>query len=372
MFRIFDRYLFKNFLVPFLYALFGMIAIWLIYDLGENTATFQDAHLRTGTIFLFYLTQLPYVLVTWMPLAVLLGLLYVLTRMSRRNEIVSMLGAGVSVTRVLLPLVLTGLALTGFCTFLNYELAPKGQYAENYMIDEVSKGRSKTTQLDGHLYVNRTEHRAWFIQHLNTKTEEITGVEVTQEDPHGVILFKIYGRRAVHDRFKNVWTFYDGKITHVDNTGDVVDEQFFDKKDITGWSESAWQLGSSALKGKMMTVPQLEHYLRANADFPESNLAEYQTQLWYRFALPWNVLVVILVASPMCIVFSRRGVFGGVAGGLFLFIGLFASTNIFLALGQGSRIIPVVAAWAPAASFLLIGLVFLYLRTTNRPLPILG
>jgi lipopolysaccharide export LptBFGC system permease protein LptF len=122
----------------------------------------------------------------------------------------------------------------------------------------------------------------------------------------------------------------------------------------------------------MMTVPQLEHYLRANADFPESNLAEYQTQLWYRFALPWNVLVVILVASPMCVVFSRRGVFGGVAGGLFLFIGLFASTNIFLALGQGARIIPLVAAWAPAASFLLIGILFLYLRTTNRPLPILG
>ena len=104
MFRIFDRYLLKNFLVPFLYALLGMIAIWLIYDLGENTATFQDAHLRVATIFLFYLTQLPYVLVTWMPLAVLLGLLYVLTRMSRRNEIVSMLGAGVSVTRVLQPL----------------------------------------------------------------------------------------------------------------------------------------------------------------------------------------------------------------------------------------------------------------------------
>src|SRR6516225_8257876 len=106
-----------------------MVAIWLIYDLGENTATFQDAHLRIGTIFLFYLTQLPYVLVTWMPLAVLLGLLYVLTRMSRRNEIVSMLGAGVSVPRVLLPMILLGLLLTGACTLLNYELGPKGQWA---------------------------------------------------------------------------------------------------------------------------------------------------------------------------------------------------------------------------------------------------
>src|SRR5215467_10246967 len=114
-----------------------MVAVWLVYDLGEHANDFQEAHLSFESIARFYLTQIPFVVVTWMPLAVLLGLLYVLTRMSRRNEIVSMLGAGVSVTRVLQPLVLSGLVLTGVCTFLNYELAPKGQYAENYMIDEV-------------------------------------------------------------------------------------------------------------------------------------------------------------------------------------------------------------------------------------------
>ena len=109
-----------------------------------------------------------------------------------------------------------------------------------------------------------------------------------------------------------------------------------------------------------MTVPQLEHYLKENGDFPESNLAEFKTQMWYRFALPWNVLVVVFVASPLCIAFSRRGALGGIAGGLFLFIGLFSSTNVFLALGQGSRISPLVAAWTPAAIFLLLGFVLLY------------
>jgi lipopolysaccharide export system permease protein len=106
--RIFDRYLIKNFLVPFFYSLFGMIAVWLVYDLGEHANDFQEAHLSFESISRFYLTQIPFVVVTWMPLCVLLGLLYVLTRMSRRNEIVSMLGAGVSVVRVLLPLILVG------------------------------------------------------------------------------------------------------------------------------------------------------------------------------------------------------------------------------------------------------------------------
>ena len=94
--------------------------------------------------------------------------------------------------------------------------------------------------------------------------------------------------------------------------------------------------------------------------------------MWYRFALPWNVLVVVFVAGPLCMAFSRRGALGGIAGGLILFIGLFALSNVFLALGQGSRISPLVAAWTPSVLFLLIGFILLYRRATNRPIPFTG
>ena len=93
-----------------------MLAIWLVYDLGEHANDFQEAHLGFQPIAQFYLVQIPFIIVNQLPLSVLLGLLYVLTRMSRRNEIVSMLGAGVSVPRLLLPLILIGLLLTAGCT----------------------------------------------------------------------------------------------------------------------------------------------------------------------------------------------------------------------------------------------------------------
>jgi lipopolysaccharide export system permease protein len=372
VFWIFDRYLIKNFLVPFLYSMFGMVAVWLVYDLGEHANDFQEAHLSFESISRFYLTQIPFVIVTWMPLCVLLGLLYVLTRMSRRNEIVSMLGAGVSVPRLLLPLVLVGLLLTAGCTVLNYELGPKGLWASAYMLDEIVKGKVKNAQLDAHVFPNRSDHRIWFTQLLDAKNEQLRNVQVVQQDAGGAILWKIYGLNATYDGARKLWVFYNGKVANMDPDGNVTGEEFFAQKEIAGWNETPWRLASSSLKGKYMTVPQLEHYLAANRDFPETNLAEFKTQMWYRFALPWNVLVVVLVASPLCIAFSRRGTLGGVAGGLFLFIGLFSSSNVFLALGQGSRISPIVAAWTPAVFFLLLGLFLLYLRATNRPIPFTG
>jgi len=372
VFRIFDRYLIKNFLVPFFYSLFGMVAVWLVYDLGEHANDFQEAHLSFEPIARFYLTQIPFVVVTWMPLCVLLGLLYVLTRMSRRNEIVSMLSAGVSVPRVLLPLIAVGLFLTGACTLLNYELGPKGLWASAYMLDEIAKGKVKNARLDAHVFPNRSDHRIWFIQLLDAKNEQLRNVQVIQQNVGGLIASKLYGRSATYDGARKLWTFYDGKLAHMDPDGNVTGEEFFAKKEIAGWSETPWRLSSSSMKGKYMTVPQLEHYLAVNSDFPQANLAEFRTQMWYRFALPWNVLVVVLVASPLCVAFSRRGTLGGVAGGLFLFVGLFSSSNVFLALGQGSRISPIVAAWTPAVFFLLLGVLLVYLRSTNRPIPFTG
>ncbi|HXM27473.1 MAG TPA: LptF/LptG family permease [Chthoniobacterales bacterium] len=372
MFGIFDRYLLKSFLVPFSYALFGMLGIWLVYDLGVNGPNFVDAHIPANLIALFYLVQSPFMIVNFLPLCVLLGLLYVLTRMSRRNEIISMLSAGRSVPRVLWPLFLIGILLTGLATYLNFELAPKGYYANNYMIDEISKGHSKTTLLDGHIFVNRPEHRIWFVQHLNTKSQDMKGIEVTQQDSKETIVAITYADSASHNRSNGAWIFYNGKVSQIDPDGNVTDEEFFDRKEVTGWNETPWQIGSSALKGKMMTVPELRQYLRINADFPATALADYKSQFWYRFALPWNSLVVILVASPMCVVFSRRGALGGVAGGLLLFIALFAAGNICMALGAGARIPPIAAAWIPIALFFTVGVFLIFLRSTNRPIPFLG
>jgi lipopolysaccharide export LptBFGC system permease protein LptF len=78
---------------------------------------------------------------------------------------------------------------------------------------------------------------------------------------------------------------------------------------------------------------------------------------------------VVLVAAPCGIVYSRRGVLGGVALAIALFFLLVFTTNLFLALGKGGRVPPVVAAWGPMAAFFLAGLYLLWLRSTNRDLP---
>ena len=116
-------------------------------------------------------------------------------------------------------------------------------------------------------------------------------------------------------------------------------------------------------------MPELREYLKFNADFPEVQLAPYRAYLYHRWAFPFQALVVVLFGAPLSIVFSRRGVIGGVAGAIFLYAALLLSTYLFLALGKGWRMNAVASAWIPNAFFFAIGLALLYFRSTNRDLP---
>jgi len=122
-----DRYLFRNFAEPFLLAVGAFLGIWLIFDLSDHGADFFRNGAAPAQVGMFYLLQLPQILLIALPIAILLALLFCCSRMSRSNEIISMLSSGRSLGRVLLPLFLVGAGMSGLCLWLNYQLAPRAE-----------------------------------------------------------------------------------------------------------------------------------------------------------------------------------------------------------------------------------------------------
>ena len=76
--------------------------------------------------------------------------------------------------------------------------------------------------------------------------------------------------------------------------------------------------------------------------------------------------MVVFIAAPLGIGYSRRGVLGSVATAIILVFLYEFLRHLFLALGVGDHISPALGAWAPNVIFAMIGLYLLYLRATNR------
>jgi lipopolysaccharide export system permease protein len=367
--RLLDRYILRNFFQPFIYCVLGFLSIWLIFDISDNSSTIFDARAPLGLVVHFYWTQIPQVLVILLPVALLLALLFSLGRMSRANEIVSMLTAGVSVSRVILPLFAIGLLTTGVTFALNYALAAHAELARKNFFDEVMRGGVRDVVISGQVFRNRTDNRTWYIARFRPNTNVFNGVQIVQQDGAGNIVRNYLATQAFYEPATRNWRLEKAKVVNYDPAGNIIDDKLVSSLTISGWSKTPFRLSSANVRPEFLGIPELRGYLYFNSDFPETLLAPFRTQLQYRWALPWTCLVVTVMAAPLGIGFSRRGILASVAVAIGLVFSMNFLTHLFLALGEGDRISPVVAAWTPNLIFFVIGLYLLHLRATNRETP---
>ena len=364
--RLLDRYVIRNFLQVYLYCIAGFLSIWLIFDVSDNISTFIDEHFGLALTVRYYATQIPEVFIILLPVSLLLALLFSLGRMSRSNEIVSMLTAGVSIPRVLTPLIAIGLLTVAGSFALNYSLAPHAEMAKKNFI---ANAHSHQYSVQGQIFRNRTDARTWFIQSFRPGHDVFNNVQVLQQDEHDNIVVNYLTPRAIYHPETKTWELEQVKVVHYDAAGNIADEKILPSLKIDNWSETPFRLGSANVRAEYLSFPELRQYLHFNSDFPATLLAPFRTHLQYRVALPWTCLVVVCIAAPLGIGYSRRGVLASVASAVILVFSMNFLTHLFLALGEGDRISAVTAAWTPNLIFALIGLYLLYLRATNREAP---
>lgn len=370
--KLLDRYVLRNFLEPFLMAFLGFLAIWLVIDLSDNGTDFLDAHASFKQIVGYYVTQFPATMLMSLPIGLLLGLLFALSRMSRTNELISMLTAGRSVVRIIVPLVIVGILASAFSLWLNWESAPHAEGIKKMAINQIKRGRKvgEAEPVNAHLFRDRQNNRTWYVKRLRPGSPRLDAVHIIQQDSEGRIIRKWYAARALYDPRLKTWTLEKGMMVEFTPEGDIatIDQFPANSRVIKDWSETPWRVASSELVPQGLSVPELRDYLEFNSDFPAAQLAPYRTNLSDRYAYATWCFIVVFVAAPLSIVYNRRGVVGGVAWALGIFFFLLFGRGIFLAMGKGMRIEPYFAPWVANAIVMSIGLILLWMRSTNRDL----
>jgi lipopolysaccharide export system permease protein len=365
--RLLDRYVIRNFAQVYFYCIAGFVSIWLIFDVSDNISSFIDNHTPLSLVARYYATQLPQVFIILLPVSLLLSLLFALGRMSRANEIVSMLTAGVSLPRVLMPLIGIGLVTVAASMALNYSLAPHSELARKAFLSEAQSRPGRYIQ--GQIFRNRTDSRTWFIQNFLPRGNVFNNVQVLQQDANDNIVTNYIASRASFRAETKTWDLNNVRVVHYDHAGNILDEQFYPSLKVEHWSETPFRLGSANEHAEFLSLPELREYLSFNADFPHTLLAPFRTHFQYRLALPWTCFVVVCIAAPLGIGYSRRGVLSSVAAAVILVFSMNFLVHLFLALGEGDRVPAWIAAWAPNLLFTAIGLYLLYLRASNREAP---
>src|SRR5690242_1297014 len=210
--RLLDRYVIRNFVQVYFYCIAISTSIRLIFDVSDNISPFIDNHIPVLLVVRYYATQIPQVFIILLPVALLLSLLFALGRMSRANEIVSMLTSGVSLPRVLLPLIGIGLLTVAASMALNYSLAPHAELARKSFLSEAHARPARNIQ--GQVFRNRTDLRTWFIQNFRLGDNTFNNVQVLQQDAQDNIVLSYVAGRAYYRPQTKTWDLENVRLAY--------------------------------------------------------------------------------------------------------------------------------------------------------------
>jgi lipopolysaccharide export system permease protein len=123
--RLSDRYIGRQVLVGTLFAILLLSTILVMGSLFQSLRMLVvELGAPLSIIGEFLVAALPFALIYTIPWAFLSAVLLVFGRMSSDNELTGFRVAGMSLTRVSMPVFVLGILLSGGCLWLNLEVAP--------------------------------------------------------------------------------------------------------------------------------------------------------------------------------------------------------------------------------------------------------
>ncbi|MEW6158369.1 MAG: LptF/LptG family permease [Verrucomicrobiota bacterium] len=366
--RLLDRYLLRELLIPLGYCLTGFFIFWISFDLFSELSDFQANRLTALEIARYYVVKTPELLVTVMPIALLLALLYALTNHARHHELTAIKAAGVSLWRLSAPYFAVGLVFSALLFALNEIWVPESaEMAEQIRTRQSAHvpGVTRDRWQEKLYFRNARDGRIWNIEAFNLDTFEMRNPQVEWNRPDGSIR-RIIAARAVPAN--GGWAFHDVQELFYRSSSDIDPQRFrTNLLVLPEFSESPEQIQSEikisrlssvkAAKKVQLSMQEILDYLRLHPDLNPRDESMLKTQLHARLAAPWTCLVVVLIAIPFGAPSGRRNVFVGVAGSIFIAFGFFILLRLGLALGTGGYVAPWLAAWLPNILFAVAGLV---------------
>ena len=377
--KLLDRYVLRAFLQPLFFCFVAICLLWMMWDMLDSLRDFQEAKTPAGRIIAFYLSLVPYIFVETIWAVLLLSTLFTFTRMSRSNELISMLGAGRSLGQVIRPVFVVGLLVSIVSMAANYYWAPRAEGNRQAIMLALSESDGSGASLaQALMYHDGPNRRTWFIGSFpfNLRDGKLRGVEVFTENEKGQLVHSIRAGSAYWWP-DGMWSFYHAiERTYKDGNPDTHIRHGFNdtpaRVDMLDWPETPWSIISSSLQPDFMSVQELLAYLKAHSEDIKGKLAAFRTQFFHRFAFPMQCLIAVMIAAPLGVSYSRRGVLGGVAGAILTLIGLVFLNQLCISLGKGMKIQPWLTVWIPHMIIGTIGLVLFAFRSRNRDLPSLA
>jgi lipopolysaccharide export system permease protein len=219
--RILSRYILQQHLPPLGFALAALTCAMLVNQVAKQFGNLVGKGLPWSVIFEVFLLAIPFIVAMTLPMAVLVAVLYAFSHLAADNEITAMKASGISVGRLLAP-VLGGAGLVGAVALAwNDQLLPRSNHLLRTLLVDIQ--RKKPTfqlkeQVINEVVAGQFFLRAARIDPASNRLKDVTIYDL--EDPERRrIITADSGSMAYTPGGRDLYlTLLDGEIQEVQRT----------------------------------------------------------------------------------------------------------------------------------------------------------
>jgi lipopolysaccharide export system permease protein len=228
--KLLDRYIMGQFFRNLGLVLGSLLAIYLLIDFFERVDNFLGAELGMGTAVHYLLLKIPLIFEQVMPAGLLLAGIITLGLLNRNQEMMALQAAGLSIRRIVRPLLLAAAGFTLLTLASSQWLLPP-TFAETNRIwhEQVRQETPQGIERSGRVYYRGSEGIYSFARPTGDQTRlEEFSYAVWDRDFHLVRL--LTAAVAVWDG--RGWTLHEGQDKIAAPTRDQFNSEIFSEQEI--------------------------------------------------------------------------------------------------------------------------------------------
>jgi lipopolysaccharide export system permease protein len=356
---ILDFYIARKFFVTLLLFL-GLTAILsVVFDISEKMDDFIEHQVPLhAVVFDYYVNFVPTIINIVSPIMIFLSVLYFTAKLADNSEVLSILSSGVSYYRFLAPYIALAILIAAADYSMKNYIVPRAY-------SQVVDFQMKYTP-DGYNYTAKNIHRQldkntyFYAQNIDYNGGRAYRFSIEKFNGQQLI-YKLRALDALYDSATNTWTAHSFMARTIDGLHEKVvhGDSLRMKLPLT-----IADFGEKIKSMPSMTSPELRKFIAGERFKGESLLSFYYIELDQRTAMPFAIIVLVVIAVAV----ASRKIRGGIGVHLLIGILIAVSYELFMrfstTFATNGNFSPMLSVWVP--NFVYIGIAAYLLKKTPK------
>jgi lipopolysaccharide export system permease protein len=356
---------------PFVINLLFFNFIFLLTEILDITNMIVNYRISLFDVMLLLIYSMPHFLEFVIPMSVMTTVLLTFFRLSSDNEIVALKAGGISIYKLLPPVLLfclIGCMLTGFMTI--YGL-PWGRLSFKKLTYEVASSNVNVGMKE-RTFNDNFEGVMLYMNKIDLKNKALIDIFIEDQRTKNIISTIVAPRGEIYsepDKLLFHLRLHNGTINQVDIENKTVHSITFDTYDINLDLKKSVTTKKGRKDEKEMSIAELNKYLK---DTVNKDAKYYAALIEFhrKFSIPFACFALGLLGVPLGVQSKSAKRAFGLVFGLIFFLLYYLMLSAGWVFGETGVYPPLIGMWMPNIVIGGIGL-YLFVRTANdRPVMI--